>query len=90
MEMLSSLRRRRNKAAMPRIPTQRPPIRSQVPALIRCLVWVSADATGRSAIGTVGTAEFAEEIAPADGGAGGFAEESLAAVAAVAAAGAAL
>jgi hypothetical protein len=88
--MLSSLRRRRNKAAIPRIPRKRPPMRSQVPALTRCLAWDSADATGRSAMGTVGTAEFAEETSPDAGGAGGrFVDESFGAVAA-AAAGAAL
>ena len=65
---------------------------SKDPALTPCRASASADpCTGRSAIGTVGTAESAEEVTPdAGGGGGGFVEESLAAVAAAAAGGAAL
>ena len=72
---------------MPRIPRASPPSKSQAPAVIPCRASVSLEpCTGRSPIGTVGTAESAEESAPDAGGGGG--EDSLGAVAA--AAGAAL
>ena len=81
IEMLSSRRRRRSIAAMPSIPRASPPIRSQAPAVIPCPASVAFEAcTGRSAIGTVGTAESAEEATPDAGG--GVVEDSLAAAAA--------
>ena len=70
---------------MPRIPRATPPIRSHAPAVIPCRASDSfEDWTGRSPIGTVGTAESAEESAPEAGG--GVVGDSLAAVAAAGAA----